>query len=62
MSLLRQAVQCFASQQKHQLLNAFIPSPIEFAQKYVDEAASADARSEAGINVLRYNYNLFINQ
>ena len=48
MSLRRQAIQCFANQRRHQLLNAFIASPIQNSQKYVDEAANADVRSEAG--------------
>lgn len=58
MSLRRQAVRCFANQRKHQLLNAFITSPIKNAQKYIDEAESADVRSEAGINVPKFNHNL----
>lgn len=51
MSLLRQTVRCFANQQNHKHLNAFIASSIEYAQGYVDEAVSADVRLEAGINV-----------
>ena len=56
MSLLRQAVKCFANQQKHQSLNAFIASSTEYAQKYVDDALSADVRLKAGIYLLVFDH------
>lgn len=51
MSLRQQAVRCFAKRQDHQSLNAFIASSIEYVQRYVDEAVSADVRLEAGIKI-----------
>ena len=56
MSLLRQAVQCFANQQIHRPLNAFIASSIDHAEKLAIESERADVRLESGITVPELNH------
>ncbi len=60
MSLSQQALRCFANQQTHKPLNAFITSADAYAQKYPDEVWRADERLERGITYRKESFYLFI--